>query len=166
MRIQLLARAVLVPADVGDENRIVRRGLRNLIEQARRVNRLAGVALGRRELRRSSSARRFAVVSTRRLRLIGASALKPRSASTSCAQRRLGVADDADLDRIDLADLLRIDVDLNQRVGGMANVCSGFHELQSASPNAVPTARMTSAPRIVSLATRVPQMPVMPQASG
>ena len=46
--------------------------------------------------------------------------------------------------------------------GGIANVYFGFHELQSASPNAVPMARMTSASRVVSFAARVPQMPVMP----
>ncbi len=50
--------------------------------------------------------------------------------------------------------------------GGKANVCSGRHELQSASPNAVPIATTTSALCIVSLATRVPQIPDMPQASG
>ena len=38
-------------------------------------------------------------------------------------------------------------------MGGIANVYFGFHELQSASPNAVPTARMTSASRVVSLAS-------------
>ena len=53
-----------------------------------------------------------------------------------------------------------------RRVGGIAKVYSGRHELQSASPNTVPTATSTSAPRITSLATRVPQMPDMPQASG
>ena len=48
----------------------------------------------------------------------------------------------------------------------MLNVCSGRQELQSASPKAVPTARMTSALRALSLATREPQMPVVPSDSG
>ena len=51
-------------------------------------------------------------------------------------------------------------------VGGIEKVCSGRHELQSASPKAVPIATITSALRIVSFATRVPQIPDMPQASG
>ncbi len=49
-RHQLLARAVLVPADVGHEHRVFRRHARDLVQQARRMNRLAGVALLRREL--------------------------------------------------------------------------------------------------------------------
>ena len=49
---------------------------------------------------------------------------------------------------------------------GIANVYSGRQELQSASPKAVPTARMTSASRVVSFAARVPQMPVVPTDNG
>ena len=48
----------------------------------------------------------------------------------------------------------------------MLNVIPGFHELQSASPKPVPTAKTTSASRVVSFAERVPQMPAIPSASG
>ena len=55
----------------------------------------------------------------------------------SCAQRGLRVADDADVHRVNLADLLRIDVDLNQLASAESQRCApGRHELQSASPNA------------------------------
>ena len=46
--------------------------------------------------------------------------------------------------------------------GGIAKVQSRFQLLQSASPKAVPIARITSASRQVSLAARLPQIPVQP----
>ncbi len=52
------------------------------------------------------------------------------------------------------------------RVGGAANVNRGSHELELASASRVPTASMTSAVRHLSLATGVPQKPVMPSSSG
>ena len=52
------------------------------------------------------------------------------------------------------------------RVGGTANVNRGSHELEFASASRVPTARMTSAVRHLSLAIGVPQKPVMPSSSG
>ena len=51
-------------------------------------------------------------------------------------------------------------------VGGMLNVYSGSHELQSASEKRVPSARITSAPRHWSLMNFVPQNPVIPRTNG
>ncbi len=52
------------------------------------------------------------------------------------------------------------------RVGGMLNVYSSSHELQSASEKRVPSARIQSARLHLSLMNLVPQKPVMPRISG
>ena len=59
------------------------------------------------------AARRRARSSTRRC-ISSASGVHPRRPSISCRSDGPGIADDADVNRIDLADLLRIDVDLNE----------------------------------------------------
>ena len=52
------------------------------------------------------------------------------------------------------------------RVGGIAKVKRGSHELEFASASRVPTARIRSALRHLSLAIGVPQKPVCPSSSG
>ncbi len=52
------------------------------------------------------------------------------------------------------------------RVGGMENVNRGSQELDDASASRVPTARIRSALRHISLAIGVPQKPVIPSSSG
>ena len=51
-------------------------------------------------------------------------------------------------------------------VAGMSKVYSAYHELESASANRVPSARIQSAVRVVSLTNAVPQNPVIPSTSG
>ena len=51
-------------------------------------------------------------------------------------------------------------------VGGKLKVYSASHELQSASENLVPSPRIQSAPRHLSLMNFVPQNPLMPRISG
>ncbi len=48
----------------------------------------------------------------------------------------------------------------------MSKVYSAYQELESASANRVPSARIQSAVRVVSLVNAVPQNPVIPSTSG
>ena len=159
---QLLACTVLVPADVGDKDGVGWRGLGDLPQQPGRVNRFAVVVLTRRQLRppvlhaRSSSCRRaMDNVSV----MIG----NVSRWSISCAQHGLRVADHAHVDRIDLADLLRIEIDLNETRG--RNGKRVFRAPGAAVGFAKGGADRRGARRLrasSSLAARVPQMPVMP----
>ena len=51
-------------------------------------------------------------------------------------------------------------------VGGIRNVYFSSHELQSASEKRVPSPRIQSALRVLSLMNFVPQNPVMPRING
>ena len=154
-RHQLLARAVLVPADVGHEHRVFRRHARDLVQQARRMDRLAGVALLRRRAPAAtppSASRRSAA------RAAFGRGARPAETRGEIAQRRLRVADQADVDRIDLADLLRVDVDLDQPRSAGSRRCSS--DSTSCSPprrRSVPTARIdVGAPREIVRDARAP----------
>ena len=88
------------------------------------MNRHAVVALGRGELLRASSRGARSSVVDAALHLVGRSGVCRAARSISCRSTVLRVADDADLDRIDLADLLRVDVDLDQPRAAESRRCA------------------------------------------
>ena len=111
------------------------------------MNRRAVVAAWSRQSPACQLARRRSSSSTRRC-TSSASGVRRAAPSISCAQRGLRVADDADFDRIDLADLLRIDVDLNQprrrnreRVLGIPRAAVGLAERRADGEDDVGAAR-------------------------
>ena len=165
--LQLLAGAVLVPADVGDEDRVVGRGLAT----APSAGAPGGSACRRRAASRFSSScqARLALGHAPGLRLDdGGGPRRLRRAVDQRAQRRLGVADDADVDRRSSC---------RSRCGSMSIWISlVFGEVEGVVRAATSCSRLrrTRCRRpgsrrrcgVVSLAARVPQMPVVPTDSG
>ena len=118
--LQLLPRAVLVPAHVGDEDGI-RRARPSTVPSSRRAGWM-GVPPSSCVSASSRSPIALAFLDDlRTLAYIACHARQPSEAIDQRLQRGLRIADDADLHGIDLSDLDRIDVDLDQiRDGGIA----------------------------------------------
>ena len=161
---ELLADAVLVPADVGDDVAVLGNGLAQLAEDPLRTHRVlaravlirpvggegaaaAGDLGAQRAARSRASTPARAVGPAPRARASRRRRRRARSGSCGRSPRRRRRCG-------------------SSRVGGMSKVKRGSHELEFASARRVPTARITSAVRHFSLAIGVPQKPVMPSSSG
>ena len=160
---ELLADAVLVPAHVGDDEAVLRHRLAQLAEDPLRAEGiLVGLPLlapvggegpprGRDLLRASRRACG--------MRVPRAAADSAPSASFASATTPSSVGKFRPISAGSTSMWI-------SRVGGIANVYRGSHELEFASASRVPTARIRSAVRHFSLAMGVPQKPVMPSSRG
>ena len=142
--VKLLAGAVLVPADIGHEDRVIGHDLSRSRAAAVRGESACRCPAGcrsavppRRSVRRASAAmRRLAVASRTQAREDG------RVSSRAWPGRRRPARPRPDRSCRFPAARCRSE---SARDGGMAKVKRGFQELQSASPKAVPIASTTSA---------------------
>ena len=162
---ELLADAVLVPADVGGDVGVVgqlgprrRPGSARASSGTRRWWPSPGCRRRTRPGRRRC-ARRPRAARTRPGRARGRPGSARPSAAAASATTPISVGK---LRPISLGSMSM----WISAVGGMSKVKPRYHELLSASLNRVPMASMTSAARQVSLTSRVPQKPVMPSTSG
>ena len=108
---KLLADAVLVPADVGDDEAVFGHGLAQLAEDPLGPHRELIRAPLMIPVRRRTPCRPRAISSRRRPR---SRWLLPRAAVGERAERQLRVGDDAELGRVVAADLRRVGVDVDQ----------------------------------------------------